>query len=370
MKRFNQVVVLVVISIFATIFISEFLLNILNISRFYNTHNHPPQFAFYLTDKQRAYYVNIPSSNIEFIYGSNPRGYFGERNEVSHVTNSWGFRGGEFSYAKPDKTVRMVFLGDSFTFGEGVKFEDTYPEVVASLMKQINKAEGINYESYNFGVGGYNVSQELFLLENLALYVHPDIIVLGYVLNDAEPELFYADSTTNTVNRRPREVNINEGLPDMSPPSSALYKLRIARLIWQVFHKERLSRQTESYYKSLYKPDNPDWKATKDNLQKFISICKENKIHCYVICFPIIYKLNKDYPFKYIHTLIKDEINAQTHKYIHFIDLLNYLKTERDSNLWVYPTDQHPNEIAHRIVGRALFNAIVKDRRFLDKESR
>ena len=68
----------------------------------------------------------LPSAKIKFEYDSNPRGYFEEGNIVVHTTNSMGFRGKEFTVDRINNKKKIIFLGDSFTFGEGVKDKDTF----------------------------------------------------------------------------------------------------------------------------------------------------------------------------------------------------------------------------------------------------
>ena len=100
-----------------------------------------------------VFYVNAFSEKIRFVYDGNPRAYFGKDNEIDHVTNSSGFRGKEFSFSKPKDTFRIAFIGDSFTFGEGVRLEDTYVEKVSAILSEKFKNPGPKFESYNFGVG-------------------------------------------------------------------------------------------------------------------------------------------------------------------------------------------------------------------------
>ena len=175
--------------------VAELLLHASGIPYFHKAHSAASQFHF-LKDKASGqfFYVNKPSSTITFRYDSNPRGYFKPGNVVDHVTNSWGFRGGELSPSKEPGTICLLFLGDSFTFGEGVHVEDTFAETTARLLPQRLGRENLKVEGYNLGVGGYNTADEVFLLKSIAPDLRPDAVILCYVLNDAEPSLFQVDS--------------------------------------------------------------------------------------------------------------------------------------------------------------------------------
>ncbi|MFH0912747.1 MAG: SGNH/GDSL hydrolase family protein [Candidatus Omnitrophota bacterium] len=358
MKEARSRIVLLLSSIFFSIVIIEILLAFLNKPCFYKSHSAPAQFAFVSLGNNDIVYFSLPSQRIRFIYGRNPRGYFDKDNAVDHVTNSSGFRGKEFLIQKPKNTFRMVFLGDSFTFGEGVKFEGTYPEVISSLLGQKYSSLPVNFESYNFGVGGYNTTQSLYVLRNIAMKVNPDIVVLGYTLNDAEPQLFYRDAKTGMVARRPREHYVPEGIGNSIPPDNLLYNLRISRLLWQLCENRSRTRETFKYYNSLFLETSSGWIESRNALHEFISLCREQNIPCYILLFPVLYQLNDRYPFWHIHSLIQKEAQS---KNAFFIDLLLYLKGLDEKGLWVYPNDQHPNEKVHAIAAGALAEKIASN---------
>ena len=70
---------------------------------------------------------------------------------------------------------RMVFVGDSFTFGLGVEADDAFP---CRLARQLDA------EVFNLGVAGYGTDQEYLALEAFAPGLRPDVVVLTYCQND------------------------------------------------------------------------------------------------------------------------------------------------------------------------------------------
>ncbi|MDT8391021.1 MAG: SGNH/GDSL hydrolase family protein [Lentisphaeria bacterium] len=327
-------------------------LRVLGSPQFLEPHSEPPRFAFTNTRADgHPVYLNYPG-RITFRYDSNPRGYFDANDEVHHDVNPTGFRGPAFT-PKPADTFRMVFLGDSFTFGEGVHNHDTYPEVAARLLRK----DGRRTESCNLGVGGYNTTQAANVLKLFGFDLDPDVVILGYTLNDAEPPLFQVDPKTGQPVRRAREARIEaEGAPQ-KPPDSPLYRLRLARMVWQFRRQRHLTKQTIDYYQSMHAPDNPGRIESERALREIISQCRERGIPCVVVMFPLMYNLSDDYPFAGIHQRIGQVVAEAGGR---FIDLLPALKDQNARKLIVHPTDQHPNEKAHAAAGKLVAEDILK----------
>ncbi len=92
-------------------------------------------------------------------------------------SNSKGIRGTkEHAYEKSPGKLRILTFGDSFTFGDEVSDDQTYPAI---LEKMVPSAEVIN-----FGVHGYGHDQMLIYLKEEGVKYHPDIVVLGFVDED------------------------------------------------------------------------------------------------------------------------------------------------------------------------------------------
>ena len=137
----------------------------------------------------RLFGYNPPSYLRQTDYTLRPSVYPGLRYELSPGTatrargkeikiNSQGFRGPEPS---SDPAVqRVIVLGDSITFGYNLAVEETFP---FQLQQRLSKP-GRNLEVLNFGVHGYDTLQEVSSLEIRGVGYHPDLVVVGYCLND------------------------------------------------------------------------------------------------------------------------------------------------------------------------------------------
>ena len=283
-------------------------------------------------------YRNSISRKIRFIYHDNPRDYFGKENEVIHETNSLGFRGSEFPKKKKPGERRVLFLGDSFTFGEGVWLADTYP-VVAEKELQKNLPSLV---SLNLGVSGYNTVQANALLNTEGVKHQPDAVVLGFVLNDPEPPLFVKPRFADRITRRPRRI---EGwFSDPFPPRSV--RFRISKLIWSFSAQRARTAHTLQHYRDLFHDMSTGWQHCQLALREIAATCEKRKIPFCVVIFPVLYQL-EDYPFADIHARLTTVIGTEN-----VIDLLPKLQGKKASDLWVHATDQHPNEQVHRLAGK------------------
>ncbi len=94
-----------------------------------------------------------------------------------HVkTNAEGYASPDYPVAAASGTIRIAFLGNSFTRG----FEVDYDKKFTSLAEQYLRAQdpGHRYEVMNFGIGGYSFVDQFFAYERYVKKYHPQLVVL------------------------------------------------------------------------------------------------------------------------------------------------------------------------------------------------
>ena len=95
------------------------------------------------------------------------------------MTNSHGLRDVERDVAKPPGVTRVIVLGDSVVFGQGLNsLHGTIPAQLQNLYR------GGQTEVLNFGTGGYSTLQEAELLRSRGLRFDPDTVVVVFTEND------------------------------------------------------------------------------------------------------------------------------------------------------------------------------------------
>ncbi len=97
--------------------------------------------------------------------------------------NNLGFRDSrDYTLEKPANAFRIVFLGDSVTFGHGSIYEHTYPYLLEQRLKAWRP--DIGWQVWNVAVPGYNTRQELDHLNEIGPRFSPDLVIVGFFEND------------------------------------------------------------------------------------------------------------------------------------------------------------------------------------------
>jgi lysophospholipase L1-like esterase len=273
----------------------------------------------------------VPDDELGFAYKKDFSGSFpGVYGNISIKINSAGFRDYERAEGKSDK-IRILAVGDSVTFGAGVSLEDSYP---FQLENEINKISGLNenFEVFNLGVDSYGFTQEKILAQRQSLAYKPDIILIGFVLND--------------INEFSREKAASEklGMPFCASCNNA-------KMIFR-------SDYAFDYFSALYNEwKNFDFEKIKSGIAGLSSFCAENNITLIFAVFP--YKEQFDNTGKDLfmpQRILENELSASN---IHYVDLKDALMNCSDCYL---PHDSvHLNEKGNLKVAEVISEFINKN---------
>lgn len=109
---------------------------------------------------------------------------------ASHISiNEQGIRGPSYAEAKEPGSLRIAALGDSFTFGQGVEHEQSFPSVLGQELR----AQGVPTEVLNFGVPGHSTPQELAMAKARVAPLKPDLVLINVFVNDLTVEESYCE---------------------------------------------------------------------------------------------------------------------------------------------------------------------------------
>ncbi len=108
------------------------------------------------------------------------------RSYMAYAMNSRGHRDREYEIPRPADVFRLVCLGDSFTFGQGVQSQHVVSAVLAARLNDQAQALGqvTRYEAVNCGVCGYGTREERLAYLRQARAYQPQLALVLMVLND------------------------------------------------------------------------------------------------------------------------------------------------------------------------------------------
>ncbi len=290
----------------------------------------------------------VPGAAFKLVFPDNPRGYFDQSNAVLMTINSMGLRGKEVAAKKPAGTYRILGIGDSFAFGEGVKDDDTFLHRL-QLQLNGNAAGGKSFEVLNAGVQGYNTRDEVVYLERRWLALEPDLVLIVFYINDA-----YNDGV---IQNRGQELGIYQKQPTGLAQYSYLWDLAQNR-----YHAHRAAKTVEAFYHTQYFTNaeafvkdpgamKVDWRDCEAALEHAAQLARARNFKLGLVMFPELYKLDDKYPFHGIHKLVREACGRRE---IPFLDLFDTFRGRKPEALWVHPSNHHPNETAHALAEVAI----------------
>ncbi len=110
--------------------------------------------------------------------------------DVRIRTNSLGIRGPEIPSRSADE-FRILVLGDSITFADYAEEHETYPAYLEQRLRASHSRQFIRV--INAGGANLGTIAEAALLAELAPVIHPDLVLVGFYLNDSEGQVGYPD---------------------------------------------------------------------------------------------------------------------------------------------------------------------------------
>lgn len=114
----------------------------------------------------------------------NMKGWYRKEGATYIEINSDGLRDEEHAVAKPENTVRVAVIGDSYAEALQVSLNETFWKVMQQKLSGCNAFGGKQVEVINFGVSGYGTAQEYLTLKEQVWKYSPDIVLLAVTTNN------------------------------------------------------------------------------------------------------------------------------------------------------------------------------------------
>ncbi len=156
-RRIGRVLATIVIGVLMGLMVAEFALRLVGIG----------EQGMYQWDADRGWALRPGASERQHREG----------NSFVQI-NREGMRDRDHSYRKPKDTVRIAFIGDSFTEAEQVAIQDDFVSVAERRLGSCARLRGRKVEALNFGCDSYGTAQELVTLKREVWKYSPDFVVL------------------------------------------------------------------------------------------------------------------------------------------------------------------------------------------------
>lgn len=309
-----------------------------------------------------------------------------EPNSGAH--DSWGYR----NKSVPD-SADIVAIGDSHTYGISATASGSWPNALQRIFGK---------STYNLSLGGYGPAEYLYLMEQKALSLHPNLIIVGLYLGN---DLKDARTAVHTV---PIWEDLREGAPlqevedskksnnsnlgDWLAENSVIYRIVSSSFVGDNLRQQRrlskgeevlMLEVDESGVSTGFTPDrrlkgldlrNPEvregLKLTLDLFSRMNELAKENETDFLVVIMPTKETVYSEFIARdselskssNLSALIQSEevINKIVKRYftdnnIAFVDVQDSLKNAAGSEQ-IYPNNfgGHSNKNGYRIIAETI----------------
>jgi len=287
---------------------------------------------------------------------------------ISVRINSDGFRDSGHHPSKGGQTIRILGLGDSFTFGWGVSIEKTYLKRLEATLPHII---GRPVEAINTGVPGWGLNQYYLCLKEFGIQYSPDIVVMGYFIDDLDgPPTDKPGSAVSFQWEADGQIHMRGGALRHSRifnfftsiADQIKYKNRSKRI---AHLHDTQARQTELTKHTHFLVADPGKEATDQHSQFLkehllrINTLVTNLGGSLIILFIPDYAQLFHPEFQHINRILH---TMSSELGITFLDMTPiYEATEQFRPNYYWPLDGHTNEVGHQVITDALLPPICEN---------
>jgi len=253
--------------------------------------------------------------------------------------NAMGLRDKEYPFEH--NTYRILSIGDSFTYGFLLKNCNSWPKKTETYVRNDGYT---SVEIINGGIPGFNTKQEYEFFAKTTYRFNPDMIIIGFVINDA-----------TTLCSNCGAVTLKQKFDEQIASTKNMFGLYTINYIKLTALQRKLTETTINEYSEPYEKESKEFQQCKEALLKFKAMSITNHFKLVVVIYPVLCQLNEKYPFQQIHQKMLIFFNQSE---IEAYDLTPTFYGYKDVELWVSSEDSHPNTKANEIASKKIANII------------
>ncbi len=296
--------------------------------------------------------------------------------------NSLGLRDREVAIPKPPGLFRAVAIGDSITFGFGVRLEESYPKRLEARLNAGFDPSSRRVEVINAGVPATSLASYLQFLEMKGPGLQPDLVLIGIAIND----IFDYDAVSRPVSQ-PSQNRSSRLVPALRQLNRALLLHSHLYLLSYVSVKSLLIRTgfldlNQAYAEDFLPVQSPSerqaraWASTLRLLGRLVETARGLHVPIVLVLFPIEPQLDAQALDLYRHTLrlgltasalegIPQRRLAEFARSmkVPFVDLLPRFRESRDRGLFLRNRSvshdwTHPSSVGHEMAADEILSTL------------
>jgi lysophospholipase L1-like esterase len=270
--------------------------------------------------------------------------------------NSLGFRDVEHPLTKEPGTFRILGLGDSFTYGGGATFEESY---LWQLEQALNRRGGRQQkvEIIKAGVPRFYAEPERMMLEHYGLQFRPDLITVAFVPNDVIDAYFGLDSVAldGAGFLKTREA------AELGDLGSLLFQHSHAcRLVLRGYVAWRTSKKFTPRMDEVYRANGfheADWQKIEREYDRMADLAASINAKLVVINIPQIgpWTPERKYPGERLAAWARRRGAG-------FVDTLPAFERHPDPQSLYYPIDKHCTPAGYALVAEAIYGYLTENK--------
>jgi len=288
------------------------------------------------------------------------RNHFLSHQDVTITTNAFGFRDEEMTREKKEGEVRILVLGDSITWGDSLDATDVYVEQAQARLRE--QYPGKSIEVINAGIGDIGLLEELDILKDQGLQLAPDVVVVGFYLNDSRPPWGLPQELGRRGFLRRHSV-LAETIYQWLKLKNILIERGIDRGYWW-FNRESYDWQHDRTAFLAFADsakldwgvawDERSWASLTGPFDELAKLSRDHGFRVVLLAFPVRYQV--DAPF--IEDLPQRKLRevAEMHGWS-YLDLLPVLRQHQAEDL--YFDQAHPNARGNALIGQVLADYLM-----------
>ncbi len=265
---------------------------------------------------------------------------FSSQPDARALHNSNGFRTPEYTISRRPGTFRIVVVGDSFSWGQGVAMEETWASRLETLLGDGRLPNGLTPEVINLGVCGHRHADNLIKLLVHGADLKPDLVLWQIFWNDialVDPWSVgqaWAEAAPTLAGRLGRSLTATRIADESSRIDAAL-----------------------EAFENAYRPGSAEWRVAEETFRQMESFRRAAGVPLAAVVFPNLMHgpvsaetralgIKADKPYRQLVASLQS-------LRLPVIDLSGTLQREgQNTVLVVSEADLHPNAFAHELAAR------------------